>query len=471
MVHTDIIRQKCYAQIMSNTNHPLYLIDAYGLIYRSYFAFLTRPLRNSTGKNVSALFGFARTVISLLNDGAPLAAKAAAADSASAGTMAIPRLLAVVFDSREPTFRHKMYSEYKANRQKAPEDLHAQVPLVEEFLSALNIPGLRVDGYEADDIIATLAKQCRRTKRECYVISSDKDLLQMVGEGTYALRPAKTAKGENSSAQNSGPVWDLIGPAEVKAEWGVGPEKVLDLLSLTGDSSDNVPGVKGIGDKTAVELMTRYGSLDEIYRNIAGIEGARGRKLAEGKESAYFSQSLIRLDADVPLPVTGIEQLSADKLNRLAAARVLFREGLRQSAKQLDPDVGAAGGAPESAPASGDSSLSTQSGEQQSHTDIYSTYSTDKSLFGNGDYRIILDLAELKTIFAEAKQQKLIALDFETDSLDAWNSHPIGLSLALKPKEAYYVPLAPHDVQQSPSVFNDPEKVRALLASLLADPK
>ncbi|MDR0495862.1 MAG: DNA polymerase I [Treponema sp.] len=442
---------------MANTD-PLYLIDAYGLIYRSYFAFMTRPLRNSAGKNVSALFGFARTVISLLNDGAPLAVD-------TAGAMEKPRLLAVVFDSREPTFRHKMYSEYKANRQKAPDDLHVQVPLVEEFLSALNIPSLRADGYEADDIIATLAKQCRHAKRQCYVISSDKDLLQMVGEGTYALRPAKTAKGENSNAQNISPAWELIGPAEVKAEWGVGPEKVLDLLSLAGDTSDNVPGVKGIGDKTAVELITRYGSLDEIYRNIAGIEGARGRKLAEGKESAYFSQSLIRLDAEVPLPVANIEQLSTDKIDRMAAARLLFREGLRQSAKQLDPDVGAAG-ASDSPPVS-----SIQPDEEQSSADIYSTYSTDKSLFGNGVYKIILDLEELKSILAGAKKQKLIALDFETDSLDAWNSRPIGISLALRPKEAYYVPLAPHDVQQSPSPHNDPEKVRALLAPLLADPK
>jgi DNA polymerase-1 len=472
--------EKCYAIAMSNTKHPLYLIDAYGLIYRSYFAFMTHPLRNSTGKNVSALFGFARTLISLLNDGAPLAK----ADNNLDGSKEIPRLLAAVFDSRTATFRHKMYSEYKATRQKAPDDLHAQVPLVEEFLSALNIPGLRADGYEADDIIAALAKKCQAEKRQCYIISSDKDLLQLVGEGTYALRPAKTAKGEIPSGQNSGPVWELMGPVQVKAEWGIGPEKILDLLSLTGDSSDNVPGVKGIGEKTAVELMTRYGSLDEIYKNIAGIEGAKGRKLAEGKESAYFSQSLIRLDTDVPLPVSDIEKLSAENLNRLAAARVLFREGLRQSAKQLDPDVGAhnapdAAPVPDSAPVgasvpadAGAPSSKAMPGEQA--PDIYSTYSSDKSLFGAGVYKIILDLAELKSILAEARKQKLLALDFETDSLDAWNSRPIGISLALKPKEAYYVPVAPHGVNQDGAaadpVHNDPEKVRALLAPLLADP-
>ena len=455
---------------MSNSPAPLFLIDSYGLIYRSYFAFMTHPLRNSTGKNVSALFGFARTVISLLNDGAQLAVSDSSA--ASPRRLQIPLLLAAVFDSRTPTFRHKMYKEYKANREKAPDDLHAQVPLVDEFLAALNIPSLRADGYEADDIIATLAQQCQREKRECYIISSDKDLLQLVGKGTYELRPVKTIKGpEPSSRQPAGPVWELVGPTEVKDEWKVGPEKMLDLLSLTGDSSDNIPGVKGIGEKTAVELITRYGSLDKIYDNIAGIDGSRGRKLADGKESAYFSQSLIKLDSDVPLQINGIESLSIEKLDRSAAARMLFREGLRQSAKQLDANAGAAGSSDTAQPA-GKTAPSAQTGDDPAAAaDLYSTYSADKSLFGSGNYTIINDPAGLKAILADAKKQKLLALDFETDSLDAWNSRPIGISLALKPKEAYYVPLAPHDVAKIPSPFVDNEKVRALLAPLLSDPK
>jgi DNA polymerase-1 len=475
---------------MSNTKPPLYLIDAYGLIYRSYFAFLTRPLRNSAGKNVSALFGFARTVINLLNDGALLAA-ADGSPEAAADSKEVPRLLAAIYDSHTPTIPHKMYSEYKEKKKKTPEDLHAQVPLTEEFLAALNIASLRVDGYEADDIIATLAKKCREEKRQCYILSSDKDLLQLVGSGTYVLRPAKQQKGasQGDSSGNNSPAWELIGAAQVKAEWGVVPEKVLDLLSLTGDASDNVSGVKGIGEKTAVELMARYGSLDEIYRNIAGIEGARGKKLAEGKESAYFSQSLIRLEANVPLPLADINGLSAENLNRLAAARVLFREGLRQSAKQLDPNIGAKNQHADAAPSvTGDEDSPGQPVDQSHSQNIYATYSTDKSLFGDGVYTTILELAELRPILAEAKKQKLLALDFETDSLDAWNSRPIGISLALKPKEAYYVPVAPHGIQEdalsaggsssgeggldpASSSHLDPEKVRALLAPLFADPK
>ena len=237
---------------MNNKLPPLYIIDAYGLIYRYYFAFLTRPWRNNAGKNISALFGFARAVISLLCDGAP----GADSNGKLLDDPVIPLRLAAVFDSRTPTFRHKMYSEYKAKRQKAPDDLHEQVPLVEEFLTTLGIRCLKADGFEADDIIAALAEKCRSENRHCYILSSDKDLLQLVGDGVFELRPAKINRSE---ASPSGPdlAWALVGQEEVKAEWGVEPSGVLDLLSLIGDSSDNVPGVKGIGDKTAVKLMMR----------------------------------------------------------------------------------------------------------------------------------------------------------------------------------------------------------------------
>ncbi|GHV94205.1 DNA polymerase I [Spirochaetia bacterium] len=464
---------------------PLYLMDAYGLIYRSYFAFMTHPLRNSTGRNVSALFGFSRTVVSLLNDGAPVAdgARRDGNESSNAVLQKTQRL-AAIFDSRTPTFRHKMYSEYKANRQKAPDDLHEQVPLVEEFLTALGVPSLRVDGFEADDIIATLAEQCRAEKRQCYILSSDKDLLQLVGDGIFELRPVKTQKGDSGGGGSSGPSWELIGPEEVKTEWGVNPNRVLDLLSLTGDSSDNVPGVKGIGEKTAVKLMARYGSLDDIYKNIAAIEGSIGKKIAEGKESAYFSQSLIRLETQVPLQIKKIDELSVESLNRPAAARVLFREGIRQSAKQLDPAVGSAGagnvGTPEQGGADQTNDPASAGARDMAEFADPRFVQADPSLLGDGVYKIILDLAEFKSLLDEAKKQKLLTLDFETDSLDAWHSRPIGISLALKPKEAFYVPVAPHGVgiaaneqtgQSNSQLYLDPEKVRALLAPLLADPK
>ena len=385
-----------------------------------------------------------------------------------------PLRLAAIFDSRTPTFRHKMFSEYKANRQKTPDDLHEQVPLVEEFLAALGLPILRVDGFEADDIIATLAKKCREESRQCYIFSSDKDLLQLVGGGVFELRPAKISKTaephENSPA--AGSVWELTGPGEVKTEWGVEPQKMLDLLSLTGDASDNIPGVKGIGEKTACKLMSRYGSLDEIYKNIAGIEGSTGKKLAGGKENAYFSQSIIRLNNEVPLPIKNIDELSVENLNRHAGAKILLREGIRQSAKQLEPNITAAATGADTAPGKNEDEAMPAAETEKTSFENTGFAATDKNLLGEGVYKTILDLDELKTILARAKKQKYLALDFETDSLDAWNSAIIGISLSLKPKEAFYIPVAPHaGTAGAPAPFNDPEKTRCLFAPVFADPE
>ena len=434
-------------------NPPLYLIDAYGLIYRSYFAFMARPLRNDAGENVSALFGFSRSVASLLADGAPLAGEGAGRKP--------PELLAAVFDSRSPTFRHKMYADYKATRQKTPEDLRSQVPLVEEFLAALNVATLRADGYEADDVIATLAQRCKREGRQCYIISSDKDLLQLLGDGVYAARPSK--------ARDDGGAWEVLGAEQVKAEWGVPPEKILDLLSLCGDAPDNVPGVKGIGEKTAVELITRYGSLDEIYRNIASIPGAKGKKLAEGKESAYFSQSLIRLDAEVPLPISSLEELSALGVDRSAGAQALLRQGVRQSARLLDEKAASArADRPAQAGRSGEESAPDPERDGVARA-------ADESLLGAGEYETIRDIAKLEEVLRRARKQKLAAIDFETDSLNAWNSRPIGVSIALEPKKAFYAPLAPHGVGEDGAASDpehlDPEKARALLDGVFSDPE
>jgi DNA polymerase-1 len=367
---------------------------------------------------------------------------------------------------------------------------------VEEALAALGVPVLRVKGYEADDIIATLAKQCRDQGRRCYILSSDKDLLQLVGAGTYQLRPMKAPKPGTAgpAGAETGPKgglpYELVGPGEVKAEWGVLPDKVLDLLSLIGDSSDNVPGVKGVGEKTAVKLMARYGSLDGIYKNLAGIEGSVGKKLAEGKESAYLARSLIALEYQVPLPVKDIEELSVEALDRSAGARVLLREGIRQSAAALDRAAALDSAAALGSAAGGSGRLGTGTGEAPEGAAAFGPgfpassggeipggerAPPDPALLGEGSYRTILEFSELEALLAEARRQGLLALDFETDSLDAWNARPIGISLALRPKEAVYVPVAAHRGidearPEEAAPFIDPARVRDALAPLLADP-
>jgi DNA polymerase-1 len=417
-------------------NNALYLIDSYALIYRSYFAFISRPLRNKDGKNISALFGFSRTLISLLEGGET-------------------RFLAAAFDSHTATFRHKLFPQYKAQRQKAPDDLHAQVPLVETFLNALKIPLLKVDGFEADDIIATLAKKCRDEGRPCYILSSDKDLLQLVDDNIFQLRPSKPGSVSKQRDLHGKRRYEIMGKDEVYAEWGVFPEQILDLLSLTGDVSDNVPGVNGIGGKTAVKLLSRYGSLDGIYQNLASIDNFSAKKLAVGKESAYLSKKLITLCCDVPLPFERIDDLNICNVDRKAGAAFLISENIPSLAKELDNDA---------------SSLKTRVGAKSDKSVVDNVVEVPREKLGN--YRVILDLRELKDFLEQAYIQKYFALRFETDSPDEWRSKLIGLSLAVKIDEAVYIPLSPHgpasadrDRRCLPS-----DAVLAILAPLLNDP-
>jgi DNA polymerase-1 len=416
----------------------LYLIDAYALIYRSYFAFISRPLRNKDGVNMSALYGFSRTLISLLE-----------------GNGDRIHFLAAAFDSRIATFRHERFPQYKAQRQRAPDDLHAQVPLVESLLNALKIPLLKVDGFEADDIIATLVKKCREQGRPCYIVSSDKDLLQLVGGNIFQFRPLKsgsTAQPRNLSTKLR---YEAIGEDEVRAEWGVPPEKILDLLSLTGDVSDNVPGVKGIGDKTAVKLLSRYGSLDGIYQNIASIEGVLAKKLAVGKDSAYISKELITLCYDVPLPLDSIDDLNIDNLDRKAGAAFLISENIPSLAKELD-----------SAP-----KIKTKDSAEPAAGDIEPEKNETSEKTGN--YRVILDLQELSDFLTRAREQGCFALKFETDSPEEWRAKLIGLSLAVQEHEAVYIPLSPHGPASADRDQRclPPDDVFALLAPLFSDPE
>ena len=408
-----------------NLKPPLYLMDAYGFIYRSHFAFLNRPLRNNAGKNVSILFDFSRVLVNFLDKGVPAVG--------SEGTLITepqkPLRFAVVFDSTTPTFRHKLYSEYKAKRQKSPDEMREQIPLIKELLTTLKVPMLQVDGYEADDIIATLAQKCKEEGRQCYIFSSDKDLLQLVDAKTYVLEPSKKSDGYN-----------LVGEPEVKEKWGTTPDKILELLSLMGDSSDNVPGVKGIGEVSAVKLITRYGSIDEIYKNIAGIEGATGKKLAEGKDMAYFSRKLIELEYSVPLSVNTTDELSVENIDRGAGASMLLREGVQKIALLLEKDA-----------------------KPEKQKEI----SVDDKLLGEGVYKTILDIEELKKLLDKAEKQGFFALDFETDNLDSWLAHPVGISLAVKEKEGFYIPLAAHE---GTSPFVEPEEVRNLLVPFFENP-
>ena len=414
---------------------PLYLLDSYAIIYRSYFAFMNRPLRNAAGANISAAFGFFRFLFALFDERNPGA-------------------FAAVFDSKGKTFRHDMYPEYKATRQKTPEDLHAQVPLVEEILRALKVPVLRAEGWEADDLIATLATRCRAEGRECWIVSGDKDLLQLVGGSVKALRP------------DSSFAYRPYGEEEVRAEWGVAPERILDYLSLTGDASDNVPGVPGIGDKTALKLLTQFESLDGIYGRIEEVKpDSLKKKLESGKESAYLSRRLITLDTKAPDGCARLDELDLEGLDRGGANPIFLREGMKSLATKARGSgeggtelfaadavaqadgAQAAGASPARGREVGPEGEGPAAGARADRPSAAegAAPSAPPELLGPGSYESVTTAAALASWVDRCIAAGVFAFDCETDGIDELAAAPLGFSLSCAPRSACYVPLSSPD--------------------------
>ena len=286
---------------------PLYLLDGYSLIYRSYFGFIRNPLKNPEGKNISAVFGFFRALINILNK----------RDTCR---------FVVTMDSMTKTFRHDMYPEYKATRDKSPDDLFEQIPIIEEILKLMEIPTIRVNGFEADDIMGTLAVRAREEERPCYIITGDKDLLQFAGDG---IKIMKLEKGQFIEMDRD----------EVFEDKGVWPEQIVDYLSLVGDTADNIPGVAGIGPKTASKLLQDYGTLDGIYEHLDEIKSKnQQQKLIDNKENAYFSKELVIIRVDVPVDMS-VDEMLVKNLHSEEAARLLMKEGMQSLALELVPDL------------------------------------------------------------------------------------------------------------------------------------
>lgn len=424
--------------------NTVYIIDSYGLIFRCYFAFINRPLTNSKGENISALFGFFRNLHSVLKHYKPAHIFAA-------------------MDSKTKTFRHEFYPEYKATRNKTPEDLHAQIPWICEILETLGIPTLQCDGYEADDIIATVAKKCVETGLTCRILSGDKDLMQLVCENIQILKP------------DAGAMWKVTDSAAVEAEWGVKPEQLLDLLSLYGDTADNVPGVAGVGVKTASKLLAEYKNLDGIYQNIENIKGAMQKKLADGKENAYFSQKLIKLCETVPCEKINSALAQKIQYNFSAAAKLLEQYGAFQDAKQYSELALQAGepasesgeeqvlplGSTPAAPQGGSAEFSPtpSSGDtpqRPAHLADFFDFQpgAEPPVQNKGNYAAVQSIQELKEFIDAAIAAGTVAFDCETDSLNTITCKIQGFSLCHKKGSAVYVPLA----QDEQSLF-DSEKI------------
>jgi DNA polymerase-1 len=376
---------------------PLYLLDGYSLIYRTYFAFIRRPLINSKGMNVSILYGFFNTLFSFYKKYEP-------------------EFFSVVLDPKGPTFRHEEYPEYKANREKAPDDLHAQIPVVQEILEKLGVPILRRDRFEADDVIATLAKKCSAEKRQCFILSGDKDLLQLVDDYVSMLKP---------SAGN----YEQIGYDEVVADKGIRPDQIIDYLALTGDTADNVPGVKGIGPKTAASLLQKYETLDGVYENISVLAKGAAAKLESAREEAYLSRGLVTLADVADLPAA--DELKASTLDREAAGAVFAEYEVKAFA----------GGASAGDKSSEKAGKSGSKGASQELFSDEETFSGEYEVFQKGSVEIIDSEAELDKMLAQMDKKKVFAFDSETDSVDSMVARPVGFSFSCDKAKGYYIPL------------------------------
>jgi DNA polymerase-1 len=345
-------------------------------MYRAHFAFIRNPLRTRQGEFTSVVYGFLNGLVSLLQKEQP-------------------SHLAIVFDTPEPTFRHRAYADYKATRQKMPDDLVGQIARVDQVLGATGIPVMRLPGWEADDVIGTIAKQAEREGFEVFMVTGDKDYMQLV---------SPRVKMWNQKQQDL----LVLGPDEVKQEFGVPPEQVVDVLALMGDSSDNIPGVGGIGPKTAVKLIEEYGSLDKVLESASQMKPSKMRDaLISDREQALLSRSLATIDCEAPIEFRvedyGVREILTPDLERLLIELELFNllERLR--------GMYAAG------------RVSITAADQR-------------------DYKLITEPKDLQKLVTEWKRKRpLLSFDTETTSKDAMRAELVGASFATGKGEAVYV--------------------------------
>lgn len=434
---------------MNKKDDTVYILDSYGLIYRCYFAFISRPLTNSKGENVSALFGFFRNLHSILEHYKP-------------------SYIIAAMDSKTPTFRHKIFDQYKANRPKTPEDLHAQIPWICDVLGAMGIPTLQCDGYEADDIIATVASQCEKAGRNCRILSGDKDLMQLVTETTQILKP------------DHADVWKVIGREGVKAEWGVYPEKMLDLLSLYGDTADNIPGVKGCGVKTACKFLDQYGDLDGIYQHADEIKGAIGQKIRDGKESAYQSRELVRLCTEVPCDEIDITKFTSLSLDFSKAAEQLMKYEIPSCAKLYNELALGKKSSSSEIPTEAKSKKSAAKTDttEENASFINSTYDQKAQLEKDAKelkdkliplHKIQAEIITLdcskeleKAIEKILAEKKEIAISVQTLDEENYSSALLGISFASSDKISYYIPFSSGEDLFSQGSLSVTEGIKAI---------
>lgn len=385
--------------------NKLYLLDAYALIYRAYYALIQKPRINSKGMNTSAIYGFVNTLEEVR-------------------TLFSPTHLAVAFDPAGKTFRHEMYEPYKAQRQETPEDIRKSVPVIKDIIRAYNIPILEVEHYEADDVIGTAASRFASADTEVYMLTPDKDYGQLVGQNIWMLRPMK------------GGTFEKLGPDEINAKYGIdSPKKVIDLLGLMGDSSDNIPGCPGVGEKTAVTLIKQFGGIDALLSGKDQLKGALKNKVTDNEQQILLSRDLATIRTDIPLPFS-LDELKLHDIDR-EEVRKLFSE--LEFRSLLSRVLGEGKKYARSVQIEGDlfAVNPTEDTEVQKKTNLRGLNSVAHT------YKLVEDEEEMRALSQKFLSAKTLSLDTETTGTDAMTAELVGLSFAVEEFEAYYIPVPP----------------------------
>lgn len=380
----------------------LFLLDAYALIYRSYYAFLRTPRINSKGLNTSAIMGFCNTLNEVL-------------------TKEHPTHIGVAFDHGK-TFRHEVFPAYKAQREETPEDIRQSVPIIKQILEAMRIPILQVDGFEADDVIGTVATRFGADGIDTFMLTPDKDYGQLIGPRVFMFRP------------RHGGGYETLGEKEVESKYGIPtPAQVIDLLALMGDSADNFPGCPGVGEKTAAKLINQFGSIDNLLRHTDEIKGKLREKIENAVEDIKMSKLLATIRTDVPLQLSldelKVEQPDEVKLRRIfeelefktLANKFLNKSELKLKNVETQLDL---------------FSVNTPNGQEEAEKTNYETHKTVPH-----EYKLIDNEEEMDRLCDFFMTKEFVSIDTETTSTDAIRAELVGLSFSVEENKAFYVPL------------------------------
>jgi len=397
-------------------NKKLFLLDAMALIFRAYYALIRSPRISSKGKNTNAQFGFTNTLVELINNQKP-------------------SHMAVCFDTEAPTDRHIDFTDYKANRQEAPEDLIIAIPDIKKIVRGFNIPIMELDGYEADDVIGTLSKQAAAAGYEVYMVTPDKDYGQLVSEKVKIYKPG----------YQGGEV-EIIGPGEVLEKWNIKTiPQVIDILGLMGDAVDNIPGIPGIGEKTAAKLLAEYESLENVLANAEKIKGSLGEKVRAGKDLAIMSKKLATIITDVPVKFHE-EDFKLKDWNRDALREIFADLEFRTVAKRILgeelPGVNGQKTVPEGVQQDLFGNAVTSTPEEKAEEPLAESVHAEKNITNTPHQYSCADTEEKrKSLVSLLTNIKEVCFDTETTGIDANNADLVGFSFSWKPGEAHYVPV------------------------------